>query len=54
MYESWIVKQPELMYSLHELHDKRLGCWCKPKKCHSDILLKLVNIQRNEQQLFGE
>ena len=22
---------------------KRLGCWCKPNKCHGDIIIKLLN-----------
>ena len=22
---------------------KTLGCWCKPKSCHGDILLELAN-----------
>ncbi|AXG66786.1 hypothetical protein HOU08_gp060 [Dickeya phage vB_DsoM_JA29] len=23
---------------LEELYGKRLGCWCKPKRCHGDAL----------------
>ena len=42
-YENWIRKQPHLMASLHELDGKVLGCWCKPKSCHGDILVKLIN-----------
>jgi hypothetical protein len=31
------------MNDLHELKDKVLGCWCRPKKtCHGDILEKWV------------
>lgn len=30
--------QPELM----KLAGKNLGCWCKPKRCHGDILVKLI------------
>lgn len=25
---------------LAALHGKRLGCWCSPKPCHGDVLLK--------------
>lgn len=39
----WIVAQPDLMARIHELKDKRLGCWCSPKVCHGDILAKLAN-----------
>ena len=27
----------------HELVGKRLGCFCKPKPCHADILAELAN-----------
>jgi hypothetical protein len=42
-YEQWILTQPELMSSLHELYGKTLGCWCAPKACHGEILLRLAN-----------
>jgi len=42
-YEEWILKQPDLLKDLHELKDKTLGCWCKPKSCHGDILVKLID-----------
>ena len=41
-YEKWIKQQPELMENLHELKDKVLGCWCSPKLCHGDVLIKLI------------
>ena len=41
-YEEYIRKTPHLMDSLHELIGKTLGCWCSPKLCHGDILIKLV------------
>lgn len=28
---------------LDNLRGKNLGCWCKPKKCHGDILLDILN-----------
>lgn len=42
-YERWIVYQPELMAALHELRGKILGCWCAPKPCHGDVLVRLAN-----------
>lgn len=42
-YEKWIQEQPELMASLSELKGKVLGCWCKPKSCHGDVLARLAN-----------
>lgn len=41
-YEQWIQIQPQLMARLHELRGKRLGCWCKPRACHGDVLARLV------------
>ena len=26
-----------------KLKNKVLGCWCKPDKCHGDILIKILN-----------
>lgn len=50
-FKEWVVLQPELMASLHELEGKTLGCWCKhPKKpspCHGDVLVELVESQIN-------
>lgn len=42
-YEAWLREQPELMSSLTELRGKTLGCWCKPKPCHGDILARLAD-----------
>ena len=41
-YNKWIQNQPQLMNSLHELNGKILGCYCKPKACHGDVLIKLI------------
>jgi hypothetical protein len=45
-YREYILKNNDLMNSLHELEGKRLGCWCKNKPsdlCHGDILIELIN-----------
>lgn len=42
-YEFWMLKQPELYESLHELEGKVLGCWCAPLPCHGDVLAKWAN-----------
>lgn len=44
-YRKWITegKGKHLLNDLHELKDKTLGCWCKPKSCHGDVLVELVN-----------
>lgn len=42
LYEKRIRDNRELMDSLCELKGKELGCWCKPEKCHGDVLVKLI------------
>ena len=42
-YKEWVLQQPELMASLHELKDKTLACWCKPLACHGDVLAELAD-----------
>lgn len=42
-YEEWLKQQPHLLKVLPELKGKILGCWCKPKACHGDVLLRLAN-----------
>ena len=41
-FRNWILTQPNLLKDLHELKGKTLGCWCKPKRCHGDILVELI------------
>lgn len=41
-YREWIMTQQHLLDSLHELKGKTLCCFCKPKSCHGDVLVELV------------
>ena len=41
-YRLWLPTQLHLMYALHELKGKILGCFCKPSACHGDILVELI------------
>ena len=42
-FEEYLLSNEELMTSLPDLKGKTLGCWCKPKTCHGDILLRYAN-----------
>ena len=42
-FEEYLLSNQDLMSSLEELKGKTLGCWCKPKACHGDILLRYAN-----------
>ena len=44
-YRQWIRVNKELKGMLHELKGKRLGCCCKPKACHGDVLVEMVEAQ---------
>lgn len=48
-YKDYILAKPELMNALDELEGKTLGCFCKPKSCHGDILLELLEKKKSEQ-----
>ncbi len=42
-YEKMILNNKILLNCLDELKDKTLGCHCKPKDCHGDVLKELVD-----------
>ena len=46
-YRKYILENKELINDLHELDGKILGCWCKPKPCHGDVIAELVNNRDN-------
>jgi hypothetical protein len=41
-YRIYVINNREIMSRLCELRGKRLGCSCKPKRCHGDILVELI------------
>ncbi len=43
-YRLWLLSQPQLIKEIKkELKGKDLICFCKPKPCHGDLLLKIAN-----------
>jgi uncharacterized protein YebE (UPF0316 family) len=46
LYKDYISKQPKLLNDLKELDGKILGCFCKPKACHGDVLVELIKDRR--------
>jgi uncharacterized protein DUF4326 len=42
-YRQWIYSQRDLLKELPSLTGKTLGCWCKPKACHGDVLVELCD-----------
>lgn len=52
-YRIWITEGEgkHLLSDLNELDGKILGCWCKPKSCHGDVLVELIE-QQKQHKLF--
>lgn len=43
-YEAWIKTKPELIAAAkNELKGKDLVCFCAPRRCHADTLLRIAN-----------
>lgn len=35
-------RRDEWLFQLRLLRGKRLGCWCKPKRCHGDVIVEAI------------
>ena len=44
-YEMYILNRPDLIKQLKDLEGKTLGCFCKPKACHGDVLVELIEME---------
>lgn len=43
-YNMWIRTTDKLkLEDFKELKGKDLACWCAPKACHADIILRIAN-----------
>lgn len=42
-YRKYILADKSLMKELPKLEGKILGCWCKPKSCHGDVLVEIID-----------
>jgi hypothetical protein len=42
LYRERLIHRRDLLVRLPELRGKVLGCWCKPERCHGDVLAELV------------
>jgi hypothetical protein len=43
LYELSLLEDEQLMAALGELRGKVLGCWCAPRPCHGDVLVRFAN-----------
>lgn len=42
-YREYILGRPDLLALLPTLKGKRLGCFCRPQRCHGDVLIELID-----------
>jgi hypothetical protein len=47
-YERWLADQHDLLRALDDLRNRDLLCWCSPRRCHGNLLLRLANATRDE------
>lgn len=39
----WLIQNdPSVMYDLIRIRGKKLACWCHPKPCHGDVIVKAI------------
>lgn len=43
LYEQYFRQNELLMKDVMKLDGETLGCYCKPKPCHGDIIIKIIN-----------
>jgi hypothetical protein len=44
LHREWFLNNPAMLLAAKvELKGKNLICWCAPKSCHCDIILKVAN-----------
>lgn len=52
-YRAMVLSRPDMVARLPELRGKTLGCWCKPKPCHADVLAELADSELFDGSLSG-
>ena len=52
-YEDYVTNNPDLMGKLPSLQGKVLGCVCKPKACHGDVLVRMLKEMNQQPTLFA-
>ncbi|MCK9227634.1 MAG: DUF4326 domain-containing protein [Syntrophorhabdaceae bacterium] len=53
-YEEYVRSSPDLMEKIRkEIPGKVLGCWCAPRRCHGEVLIKIADeglaLEKNQQ-----
>jgi hypothetical protein len=46
-YMKWLLMNDTLMCDIMTLEGKVLGCHCKPKPCHGDVIVDVIEAKGN-------
>ena len=49
-FVQYLRSNTSLLKDIHQLKGANRGCWCVPKLCHANILLKLTKYINSEEQ----
>lgn len=52
LYKDWLWQQPDLLIDLMSLDGKVLGCHCKPKSCHGDVIVEVIQALKNAEKIL--
>lgn len=53
-YRDFLSRQPGVVErAQRELKGKTLACWCAPKACHADILMRVANDPRPVDEILA-
>jgi hypothetical protein len=47
-YRTWIWQQKDLLSEMLSLDGKTLGCHCKPKSCHGEVIIEVIESLKRE------
>jgi len=53
-YRTWIWQQPDLLSEMLSLDGKILGCHCKPKSCHGEVIIEVIEALKLHKIYFKE
>ncbi len=53
-FREWVLHSSSLSAQwmrehVHELRGKRLGCWCRPKACHGQVLAEMADAIKEDE-----
>ena len=52
-YEQRLRHDAGLLAALEELRGLVLGCWCAPRACHGDVLMRVANLTPERRQQWA-